>query len=195
MRIDSSFEVPADTQTVWNLLMDVPRVVPCMPGAELVEEVDADTWKAKMAVKLGPISLSFATDVHREEADEAAGRVLLSAKAREVRGRGAAQATIESSLAAAESGTRVTVATELNLSGAVAQYGRGIVQEVTAQLVDQFAACLKSKLTASPEANGEAAAPGTASAPTPAVAPVGGLRLLLRALLRRLRPRSAGGAA
>lgn len=195
MRIDSSFEVPADTQTVWSLLMDVPRVVPCMPGAELVEEVDADTWKAKMAVKLGPISLSFATDVHREEADESAGRVLLSAKAREVRGRGAAQATIESSLAAAESGTRVTVATELNLSGAVAQYGRGIVQEVTAQLVDQFAACLKSKLTALPEANGEAAAMGTASARAPAVAPVGGLRLLLRALLRRLRPRSAGGAA
>lgn len=188
MRIDSSFEVPAGRQTVWNLLMDVPRVVPCMPGAELVEEVDADTWKAKMAVKLGPISLSFATDVHREEADEAAGRVRLSAKAREVRGRGAANAAIESSLAEVDGGTRVTVATELNLSGAVAQYGRGIVQDVTAQLVDQFAACLESKLTAATP--GEAAA-----APETAARPVGGLRLLLGALLRRLRPRAAGGAA
>jgi len=182
MRIESSFEVPADRTTVWNLLMDVPRVIPCMPGAELVEAVDESTWKAKMAVKLGPISLSFATDVHREEADEEAGQVRLSAKAREVRGRGAAQAAIESSLAAIDGGTRVGVATELNLSGAVAQYGRGIVQDVTAQLVEQFAACLASQLTASTPAEAAAAVEAQAR-------PVGGIGLVFRALLRRLRPR------
>ena len=85
MRIESSFEVPADRATAWALLMDVPRVVPCMPGAELVEEVDESNWKANMNVKMGRIALTFATDVCREEADESAGRVLLSAKAREIR--------------------------------------------------------------------------------------------------------------
>jgi carbon monoxide dehydrogenase subunit G len=185
MRIESAFEVPADVATAWALLLDVPRVIPCMPGAELVEAVDESTWKAKMAVKLGPISLSFATDVKREEADETAHRVRLSAKAREVRGRGAAQAAIESTLAAVDGGTRVGVATELTLSGAVAQYGRGIVQDVTAQLVDQFAACLASQLTAATPAEAAAAVEARAR-------PVGGIRLLLRALLRRLR---RGGAA
>ncbi|HET7046295.1 MAG TPA: SRPBCC family protein [Gaiellaceae bacterium] len=185
MRIDNSFEVAADRGTVWELLMDVPRVVPCMPGAELVEEVDESTWRAKMAVKLGPISLSFATDVHRDEADAEVGRVRLSAKAREMRGRGAAQATIESTLSPVEGGTRVSIATELGLSGAVAQYGRGIVPDVTAQLVEQFAACLQGQLTA--------ATPEQASAAVAAQAkPIGGIRLVLAALLRRLRPRRRG---
>ena len=175
MRIESSFQVPGDIETAWALLMDVPRVIPCMPGAELVETVDESTWKAKMAVKLGPISLSFATDVRREVADEQARRVLLSAKAREVRGRGQAQATIESTLTAADGGTRVDVGTELTLSGAVAQYGRGIVEDVTTQMVAQFAACLQAQLVDRPD-----------TAPTAPVHPtaVSGGRLVLRALVR-----------
>lgn len=101
MRIESSFEVPADRDAAWTLLMDVPRVVPCMPGATLVEAIDDSTWKANMSVKLGPIGLTFSSDVRREVADEDAGRVVLAIDARETRGRGSARATIESSLAAA----------------------------------------------------------------------------------------------
>ena len=78
--------------------MDVPRVIPCMPGAKLDEVVDEATWKATMQVKVGPVGLTFATDVKREEVDEAARRVKLAAKAREVRNRGNADATIESTL-------------------------------------------------------------------------------------------------
>src|SRR4051794_16788007 len=113
-----------------------------MPGAELTEGVGENAWKATMNVKLGPISLRFLTDISRDEADEAAGRVVLSARGREARGRGGAQATIESSLAGEAGETAVTIVTDLSLQGAVAQYGRGVVADVSAQLTRQFADCL-----------------------------------------------------
>jgi len=158
--------------------MDVPRVIPCMPGATLTETVDDSNWKAKMNVKLGPISLTFDTDVKREETDEAARKAKLSAKARESRGRGAAQATIESSLSQLDGGTRVDVATDLMLTGAVAQYGRGIVEDVSQQMVQRFADCLQAQLVAPPE---EAEAVVAAQAK-----PVGGLRLGLGAIWRQI---------
>ena len=87
MRLENSFEVPAPPEAAWDLLMDMPRVIPCMPGAKLDETLDDSNWKATVQVKLGPISLAFATDVKREEADEAARRTKLSARAREARRR------------------------------------------------------------------------------------------------------------
>ncbi|HYY04386.1 MAG TPA: SRPBCC family protein [Gaiellaceae bacterium] len=177
MKLENSFEVPAPPEEAWALLMDVPRIIPCMPGAQLDETVDSENWKATMAVKLGPISLSFKTDVKREEADEAARRAKLSARAREARGRGNANATIESSLAPQNGGTKVQIVTDLQLTGPVAQYGRGLVQDVSSQLVTQFAECLKKQLGPAEEAQ---AAVETASRP------VGGLRVGLGALLRSL---------
>ncbi len=175
MRIESSFEVPADRDAAWTLLMDVPRVVPCMPGATLVEAIDDSTWKANMSVKLGPIGLTFSSDVRREVADEDAGRVVLAIDARETRGRGSARATIESSLAAANGGTSVAVVTDLTLSGKVAQYGRGIVEDVTKQLVTQFADCLSKQLGDEPE--------DAQASPVPPVSkPIAGGRLVFRAL-------------
>jgi carbon monoxide dehydrogenase subunit G len=173
VKLENSFEVPAPPEQAWALLMDVPRVIPCMPGAELTETIDDTHWKAKLRVKLGPIALSFDTDVAREQADEAARRTRLSASARETRGRGSARATIDSSLAEANGGTRVDVVTDLSLTGPVAQYGRGMVQDVAAQLTRQFADCLQQQLSA----------PG--AAPPPA-RPVGGLRLGFGALLRAI---------
>lgn len=178
MRIETSFEVPADRSTAWALLMDVPRVVPCMPGATLVEEIDDSSWKANVSVKLGPIGLTFASEVTREEADEQAGRVRLAVNARETRRRGGARATIESTLAEVDGQTGVGVVTDLNLSGSVAQYGRGIVQDVTEQLVAQFAACLQKQLAAEP-GSGQAADQPIAAMPAK---PVSGGRLVLRAL-------------
>ena len=173
MRIESSFEVPAAADEVWALLMDVPRVVPCMPGAELIETVDESTWKTKMSVKLGPMTLGFTADVKREEADETARRVRLSAKAREQRGRGGAGATVESTLTELASGTRVSVVTDLTLSGAVAQYGGPVVKDVSAQLVSRFADCLREQLeSASPHgetrsANAGRTPPGLRPRPAP----------------------------
>jgi hypothetical protein len=176
VKLENSFDVSASPEAAWALLMDVPRVIPCMPGAELLETVDESNWKARMRVKLGPISLSFLTDVSREEADETARRVRLAAKAREERGRGAASATIESSLSSAEGRTRVTTVTDLTLSGAAAQYGRGLVQGVTEQLLRSFAECLERQLA---PAAASAEAPASASEPP---RPVSGLRLGARAL-------------
>jgi hypothetical protein len=179
VRLENSFEVPAPKQAAWDLLMDVPRVVPCMPGATLTETVAEDHWKADLAVKLGPIALTFDTDVARENADEAAATVILSAKAREKRGRGGAQAEIRSSLAEVDGGTRVDIVTELTLSGAVAQYGRGIVQDVSQQLVGKFADCLKAQLVAETPEQAAAAVAGTSK-------PVSGLSLGAGALWRAI---------
>ncbi|HVC84065.1 MAG TPA: SRPBCC family protein [Solirubrobacteraceae bacterium] len=195
MRLENSFAVPASPERTWALLNDVPRVVPNMPGAELTEIVDATTWKATMHVKLGPIALQFATDVRREVSDERALRTTLAIKARELKGRGGATATIESSLDADGSGTRVTIVTELQMQGAVAQYGRGVVPDVAGQLVDQFAANLAGQLresdgsavAGSAEAAGEGQRTAAGGPADPvAVAPIGGLRLILRAIARSL---------
>jgi carbon monoxide dehydrogenase subunit G len=178
MKLENSFEVPGSPDSAWELLLDVPRVVPCMPGAELTEVVDDSNWKAKMNVKLGPISLVFATDVQRTEVDEAGRRVVLNASGREMRGRGQARASVVSSLAAANGGTRVNIETDLHLSGAAAQYGRGIVADVSEQLVGRFADCLRAQLEAEPEQAQAAVAEASK--------PVSGLRLGLAALWRSI---------
>ena len=178
MRLENSFEVPAPPEQAWELLLDVPRVVPCMPGAELKETVDDSNWKADVAVKLGPVSLQFATDVTREQVDEAAKRVTLSANGREKRGRGAARAKVESSLAATNGGTRVDIVTDLSLTGPAAQYGRGMVADVSSQLVGRFADCLKAQLEATPAEAEQAVAE--------AGRPVSGLRLGFAAFLRSI---------
>jgi uncharacterized protein len=121
MRLENSFEVPASVEQSWLLLNDIPSVVPCMPGAELVEITGENTWKAKLHVKLGPIALQFLADVTRERTDEATGLTVLGVKAREAKGRGSAEATIESTLTESGGGTRVDIVTELTLRGAVAQ--------------------------------------------------------------------------
>jgi hypothetical protein len=175
MRIENTFEVQAPPAAAWALLSDVPRVVPCMPGAELKRTVDESTWEVLQRVKLGPISLQFRSEVTRTELNETDRRAVLSVKAKEVRGRGGADATIESSLEPAGRGTRVTVVTELSLRGTVAQYGRPVVGSVAEELTRQFATCLASML--------ETEAP---SEPPPRVKPVGGLRLLFGTLWRRL---------
>jgi hypothetical protein len=183
MQLENGFDVPASPEEAWRLLNDVPTVVPCMPGAELVEVVGDDAWKAKLHVKLGPIALQFLADVTRQAADEGDGRVVLAVKAREAKGRGSADATIESRLTARDDGTHVDVATALALKGAVAQYGRGIVADVAGKLTDQFAQCIAAKLAATPD---DPTNPG----PQHRAAPVGGLRLMLGAFWRSLFRRS-----
>jgi uncharacterized protein len=178
VKLENSFTVDAPAEAAWDLLMDVPRIVPCMPGASLDEVVDDSHWKATMQVKLGPIGLTFATDVERTEADEAARRVVLKANARDVRNRGRAEATIESSLAPANGATRIDLLTDLALTGTVAQFGRGLIQDISSQLVTSFAKCLEAQLAATPE---EAAAATAAQA-----RPVGGLSLFFAAIGRKL---------
>jgi hypothetical protein len=181
MRLENGFAVSAPPEAAWALLNDVPRIVPCMPGTELTETIGADAWKATMHVKLGPIALTFLVDLHREQADVRARRTLLRADARELRGRGGACATIESSLHDANGGTRVSIVTDLTLQGPVAQYGRGVVGAVAEQLTSQFAGCIGKQLEAPPA--GSVPEPVASQA---APKPVGGLRLLWLAVVGRL---------
>ena len=175
MRIENGFDVQASREAAWALLTDVPRVVPCMPGAKLERTIDDHTWEVLQTVKLGPISLQLRSELTQEQLDEAQGLAALAVKAKEVRGRGGAEATIRSSLSPTETGTRVDLVTELELRGAVAQYGRPVVGSVAEELTRQFAACLASMLEQehTPKQVAEAR-------------PVGGLRLLFKTLWRRL---------
>jgi carbon monoxide dehydrogenase subunit G len=195
MEISNEFDVSATPAEAWDLLLDVPRVVPCVPGAELTEVVDDKTYKGKMAVKLGPIRLTFAGEVHLEDVDEEARRVGMSAQGRETRGNGNAQAKVSSVLTPSGEGTRIALTTDLKLSGPLAQYGRGMIQDVSSKLVDQFAQCLAAQLTApaatqpaeGPTATGETAPAAPSPAAPPAQKPVQGLSLLLGALWQAVR--------
>jgi carbon monoxide dehydrogenase subunit G len=196
VKLENSFAVTAAPEAAWELLMDVPRVIPCMPGAELIETVDDSHWKARMRVKLGPISLSFLTDVAREQVDEAGRRVVLATSAREERGRGAARATIESSLTSAEGRTQVTTSTDLALTGMAAQFGRGLVQDVAAQLLESFAYCLEQQLDTQSESSTSAVGEPE-SDPAP-VRPVSGLKVgaaAMGSVLARHRRLTAGAWA
>jgi carbon monoxide dehydrogenase subunit G len=176
VRLENSFVVPTPPEQAWALLMDVPRIIPCLPGAKLDETVDDANWKATVDIKLGPVSLSFKADVKREEVDETARRATLSATAREARGRGNASATIESSLTPQDGGTRVDIVTELQLAGPVAQYGGRLAQDVSSQLVTQFAGCIEKQLAETPDQ------PPPVAEPEPQ--PVDGLQLGLGAARR-----------
>jgi carbon monoxide dehydrogenase subunit G len=169
MEFDNSFEVPLPVDEAWKLLMDIRRIAPCLPGAELTEVVDDRTYKGKVGVRLGPVSLAFAGTVKFDEIDDAAHRAKISAQGSDAKGRGAANAMAIFHLEPVTGGAKVLVHTNLTLSGAVAQYGRGIgiIQMTAAQIITQFANNLKAQFApvAAP-----AAAVASVAAPTPAPA-------------------------
>jgi carbon monoxide dehydrogenase subunit G len=151
MRVENAFEVAQPGDIVWELLMDVPQVITCVPGATLLDALGQDRWKAELRVQLGPMSMVFDSDVTRTKANRADGEVLLLVRARERSGRGGASAEIRSELKAVRDGTRVTVETDMRLQGTVARVGRGeIVEDVSQQMIDAFATCLKGRLTHDP---------------------------------------------
>ena len=127
MQIENEFTVPAPVDQVWAYLLDVERIAPCMPGAELTETVDDHTWKGKVLMKLGPVSLSFAGTVAMTERDDDAHRAVLSAKGMEQKGKGAANASVTSWLEPGDGQTTVKMIAEIQLTGAVAQLSRGLL--------------------------------------------------------------------
>jgi carbon monoxide dehydrogenase subunit G len=197
MQIQNEFVVKAPIDRVWTYLLDVERVAPCMPGAQLTEVVDDRTWKGKTSVKIGPVALSFAGTVVLQERDDVSHRVVLKAQGMEQRGKGAASAVATSQLAEVDGGTRVTLDTDLTITGAVAQYGRGMILDISQRMTREFAQCLEANIVAQAEAAaGEAssaegpaaaeapAAPAASHAPRQVARPVKGFRLALWALWR-----------
>ncbi|HZD18894.1 MAG TPA: SRPBCC family protein [Actinomycetota bacterium] len=178
MKIEDAFVINAPLDQLWAYLLDVERVAPCMPGAELTETVDERTWKGKVNLKLGPVSLAFAGTVSMEERDETAHRVVLHAKGLEQKGKGAANAVVTSWLEPSGDGTTtVRMTADIQLSGAVAQLSRGLLPEVSRKLTRQFADCLHVHMDAA-----EASVAEARPVPPPRAKAIGGLRLGLSAI-------------
>ncbi|RNL87576.1 SRPBCC family protein [Halostreptopolyspora alba] len=154
MRLDHDFTVPASVSEAWNVLLDVPRIAPCMPGATLTE-FDGETFTGTVKVKLGPVSLTYRGSGRFVEIDEEARRVVIEASGKESRGSGTARATVTATLVAEEeSSTRVDVGTDLTITGRPAQFGRGMLSDVGARLIGQFADCLARKLAGEGDTTG-----------------------------------------
>jgi carbon monoxide dehydrogenase subunit G len=178
MELDNSFTVPVPPDQAWDVLLDVQRIAPCMPGAT-VDEVEGDVVNGRIKVKVGPVSLTYRGTAKFTERDPDARLVVVEASGKETRGAGTAAATVRASLApdASGDGTQVTMHTTMNVTGRPAQFGRGVMVEVGGKLVDQFAANLARLITGDSgaedsggHASGGAAAVGAsvdgASAPT-----------------------------
>lgn len=170
MRIEETVEVDAPIDRVWALVNDVPKVAACMPGAALTRVVDEKTYEGTVRVKLGPILMNYKGTVVLESMDDATHTVKLSASGRDVRGGGTARASVDTVLeAVSDTRTRMSVASDLQLTGKVASFGRGAVQDVSSKLFRQFADCLRATLEAAPTP-AEAAAATTAPAGAEAAA-------------------------
>ncbi len=146
MDFTNEFTVAAPLERVWQLMMEVEEIVPCVPGAELTEVVDDNTYRGAVKVKVGPVSLRYAGEVQVER-DADVRTIMMRARGNEVRGVGRASAHIKVSLSEQEEGTRVLVDSHVELTGRVAQFGRGLVQDVANRSIRQFAECLEEKAT------------------------------------------------
>jgi uncharacterized protein len=155
VKLTNEMVVPASVDDAWAVMLDIERVAPCLPGAS-IDGSDGDEYRGTMKIKLGPITSSFAGTLKVEEADEPAHRAVLSARARDSRGQGTAAATITSTMAPAEEGARVTVDTDLRVTGPAASFGRGVMQDVSARLMGQFAECLAAEMGRAAAAAGAA---------------------------------------
>ncbi|HWO58813.1 MAG TPA: SRPBCC family protein, partial [Umezawaea sp.] len=139
MLITSDFEVPAPVDRVWAYLLDVPRMAPNLPGTELTEVVDEDNFRGRVSVRMGPVSLRFGGTARIVERDEAGRKVVLDATGAEEKGKGQAALKLTATLVGTSDGTLVKVVQDLQVSGAAAQYGRGMITDVTTVLLSRFA--------------------------------------------------------
>jgi carbon monoxide dehydrogenase subunit G len=193
IRIENTFVVPAPVEEAWKVLVDLPRVVPCMPGTELTEALDARRFRATARLRVGPVELQFKGDGELYAVDATAHTAKLRAKGTDAKGRGAFQTEMALALAPQGSETAVRVDTDLTLSGSVAQYGRGagVVKEMAQQLSAQFARNLAGLMSTSSGAAASGSAAGEEATPRepPRTAPISGLALFfaaIKAMLRRL---------
>jgi carbon monoxide dehydrogenase subunit G len=169
MKLENEFTVPASVDRAWEVLLDLERVAPCLPGAAL-DGREGDAHTGTMTVKIGPITARYKGTVKIEEADEQARRAVMRAQARDARGQGTAAATITSTMEPVDDGTRVRVETDMRITGPAAQFGRGVMQDVSAKMMGRFAECLAGLMGEGEAPAGEAEQPAAAAEPEPAPA-------------------------
>jgi carbon monoxide dehydrogenase subunit G len=195
MKLEHAFEVAAPLDRVWQRLIDVQQVAPCLPGAEITEVGDDGTYRGTFSVRLGPTTAAYRGELAIEEVDEPAHRVVMRASGQDKRGQGSAKASIVSRMHEQAGVTTVEVETDFTITGRLARFGRGgMVEDVSNRLLREFSDCLQRSIEAAPADSGPAAAPSEtgaapaeARAPAPAATPVGGFSLLTRALWDRIR--------
>jgi len=169
MKFENTFEVEAPIDEVYATLLDVERVAPCVPGAEVIEKSGDDAYTIAIKVRVGPISMTYRGNVEIVERDDANHRAVMHARARETRGQGTADARVNLSLVEDGSTTKGTMVADVQLAGRAAAMGRGVIQDVSAKIVSTFSSNLEAML------GGEGAAaeePAAAAAPAPAAAPL-----------------------
>lgn len=200
MKMEQSFEVQAPLAQVWDALIDLERVAPCLPGASITGHDEDGTYHGTFSVKLGPMTAAYNGTVKIEEVDETAHRATLKARGTDKRGQGGASATIVNTLSEHDGGTKVDSVTDFNITGRLAQFGRGgIMEDVSNRLMRDFATCLSSRLgepaaAAAPAGGEETGAPtAPAASPPPAAAPVKGISLFFSVLWERIRRLFGGG--
>lgn len=169
MELTHTFTIPVPVDEAWAVLLDVERIAPCLPGATL-EGVEDGTYTGRVRVKVGPITVTYRGTARIVEADDDAHRAVVEAHGKEARGSGTARATVTSTLSADGDATVVSVHTELAVTGRPAQFGRGVMSDVAAKLIDAFAECLSAELAGGEEPE-PAAAPQATVGPGPAVEP------------------------
>jgi carbon monoxide dehydrogenase subunit G len=171
MKLENEFRVSVPIDRAWEVLTDIPLITPCLPGATLTDH-DADEYKGKIKIKVGPVTADYSGNAVFVQRDEAARHVEISASGRDSRGSGNASAKITADMTSDGDGTKVSITTDLKISGKVAQFGKGMIAEVSGKLIDQFVDCIEQELLGEAVidlvAAESAAAPGAAA---PAAAP------------------------
>lgn len=181
--IRNDFEAAQPIDKVWAFFEDIPRVTACLPGADLTDEVGDDQYRGTVAIRMGPIKLEFDGEAEVTERDDANKTIVVDASGADRRGRGQAALKLEVALTTSTVGTNVNVSLDLHLAGAAAQYGRGMIADVTSVLLDDFAANMQSHLSAVQKGLD----PDLVSAARPAGGVAIGIRALRMALVRVFR--------
>jgi uncharacterized protein len=185
MLIKNDFEVAEPVEKVWQFFGNIPQVATCLPGAELTEDLGGEKYKGTVAIRMGPVRLQFAGTADVTERDEAARRIVVQAAGADEKGRGQASMTVTATLARSGRGTRVDVTQDLQLSGAAAQYGRGMISDVSSVLMHDFSVNMQDRI--SRIERGESADQIAAATASPASGLALGLRAARMALARVFR--------
>jgi carbon monoxide dehydrogenase subunit G len=200
MQLENSFTVGAPPERVFAYLLDVNKIVGCVPGAELSEVVDPNTFKGKVKVKVGPITVAYNGTAKIADRNAAEHSATLEAEGRETTGPGSARAKAFMSVTADPAGSLVKIVTDYSVAGRVAQFGRGVMEDVSRRIVNEMAACIKASVEAGEPASGSGG-PGASQAipasraPGVTAKPVNALGLLFSVLWSRVRSVFSGRSA
>jgi carbon monoxide dehydrogenase subunit G len=186
MLIKNEFEVAEPVEKVWLFFDNIPQVAACLPGAALTEDLGDDTYQGTVAVRMGPVRLRFAGTAEITERDEAAKRIVVHASGADEKGRGQASMVLTATLTKAGRGTKVGVTQDLQLSGAAAQYGRGMISDVTAVLMRDFSANMQDRIERIEKGAGEVGGEPAGQIAAARAAPARGFTLGMRAALMAL---------